>query len=125
MKAIIDLAPRSSVFATAAAQLAAGGESDFRLHFESARALFSELTPARIELLDTLRRQGACSVYALAKAAGRNYSNVHGDIAALENLGLVARDASENVTVPFESVEIRLCLADAVARPVSVSEGKY
>ena len=115
MKAIIDLAPRSSVFATAAAQLAAGGESDFRLHFESARALFSELTPARIELLDTLRRQGACSVYALAKAAGRNLSNVHGDIAALECLGLVARDASENVTVPFESVEIRLCLADAVA----------
>lgn len=40
---------------------------------------------------------------------------VHDDIAALESLGQVARDASENVTVPFESVEIRLCLADAAA----------
>lgn len=115
MKAIIDLAPRGSVFATAAEQLAEGVEPDFRLHFQSARALFSELTPARIELLDTLRRQGPCSIYALAKAAARNYSNVHGDIAALETLGLVARDAGDNVIVPFESVEIRLCLADAAA----------
>lgn len=40
---------------------------------------------------------------------------MHDDIAALESLGQVARDASENVTVPFESVEIRLCLADAAA----------
>jgi len=31
--------------------------------------LFSELTPARLELLDTLRRVGPCSVYALAKTA--------------------------------------------------------
>lgn len=58
MKAIIDLAPRGSVFATAAAQLDAaesGMQPDYRLHFESARALFAELTPSRIELLDTLR----------------------------------------------------------------------
>lgn len=115
MKAIIDLAPRGSVFATAEKQLAAGMEPDFRLHFESARALFSELTPARIELLDTLRQQGPCSVYALAKAAARNYSNVHGDVASLEALGLVARDANDCVTVPFESVEIRLRLADVAA----------
>lgn len=114
MKAIIDLSPRGSVFDTMAEQLAAtqnDSEADYRLHFESARALFSELTPARIELLDTLRRQGACSVYALAKAAGRNYSNVHGDIAALETLGLVARNGQDAVCVPFDSVEIRLDLA--------------
>ncbi len=115
MKAIIDLAPRGSVFDTAAAQLASGVEADYRLHFKSARALFSDLTPARIELLDTLRRQGACSVYALAKVASRNYSNVHGDITALESLGLVTRDSNDAVTVPFDSIEIRLCLADAAA----------
>lgn len=114
MKAIIDLAPRGAVFGTAAAQLAAaeaGGQADYRLHFESARALFSELTPARIELLDTLRRQGACSVYALAKAGGRNYSNVHADVAALEALGLVHRTDDGTVQVPFDAVEIRLDLA--------------
>ncbi|MBK7144118.1 MAG: transcriptional regulator [Xanthomonadales bacterium] len=111
MKAIIDLARRGNVFDTAAAQLGRSGEADYRLHFESARTLFSELTPARIELLETLRRRGVCSVYALAKAAERNYSNVHGDIAALEALGLVERDDAGTVRVPFDAVEIHLDLA--------------
>jgi predicted transcriptional regulator len=73
--------------------------------------LFAELTPARIELLGTLRRQGACSVYALAKAAARNYSNVHADVAALEALGLAQRTADGAVEVPFDAVEIHLDLA--------------
>lgn len=114
MKAIIDLAPRGSVFDTAAAQLAAaeaGEQADYRLHFESARALFSELTPARIDLLHTLRRRGACSVYALAKVARRNYSNVHADVMALSALGLVHRADDGSVQVPLDAVEIRLDLA--------------
>ncbi|NCT69072.1 MAG: transcriptional regulator [Rhodanobacteraceae bacterium] len=114
MKAIIDLAPRGAVFGTAAAQLAAaesGATADYHLHFESARALFAELTPARIELLDTLRRAGSCSVYALAKAAERNYSNVHADVGALVALGLVQRTEEGAVRVPFDAVEIRLDLA--------------
>ena len=56
MKAIIDLAKRGAGHETAMAQYAAaeqGIEPDYRLHFESARTLFAELTPARIELLDT------------------------------------------------------------------------
>jgi len=116
MKAIIDLAKRGTVFETAAAQYAAaenGSSTDFRLHFESARALFAELTPARIELLETLRQAGPCSVYALARTAQRNYSNVHADVAALEGLGLVQRDDNDAVLVPFEVVEIRLALHSA------------
>ena len=116
MKAIIDLARRGTIFETAAAQYAiaeAGGEIDYRLHFESARALFSELTPARIELLDTLKSIGPCSVYALARAAKRNYSNVHTDVAALVRLGLVKRDENDAVLVPFDVVEIRLALSSA------------
>lgn len=117
MKAIIDLAKRNTVFETAAAQYAQtrkrGASPDYRLHFESARALFAELTPARIELLDTLHGTGPCSVYALARAAQRNYSNVHTDIAALERLELVRRNANDAVFVPFDSVEIRLALSTA------------
>lgn len=108
MKAIIDLARRGTVFETAAQQLAADRASDYRLHFESARALFTQLTPARIELLDTLRHLGLCSVYALAKTAGRNYSNVHTDVAALEKLGLVERNQDDTIRLPFGTVEIRL-----------------
>ena len=114
MKAIIELGRRGSVFKAASQQLVAsrrGQALDYRLSFESARALFAELTPARLDLLDTLRRQGACSVYALAKAAERNYSNVHTDVSRLEELGLIERANDGSISVPFEAVEIRLALA--------------
>jgi predicted transcriptional regulator len=118
MKAIIEVSGRGSVFKAAAAQVSGarkGRAPDFHLSFESARSLFSELTPARLDLLDTLRRVGPCSVYALAKAAERNYSNVHTDVARLEELGLIERSESSEILVPYESVEIVLPLAKAVA----------
>jgi predicted transcriptional regulator len=114
MKAIIEIAKRGSIFAAAAEQMAAshrGITPDYRLSFESARSLFSELTPARLDLMDTLRRIGPSSVNALAKAADRNYSNIHTDVARLEELGLIARSDDGGVSVPFESVEILFPLA--------------
>lgn len=118
MKAIIEVASKGSVFETAATQEAAarkGRAPDFRLSFESARSLFAELTPARLDLLDTLRRVGPCSVYALAKAAQRNYSNVHTDVGRMEELGLIERTGDGEVMVPYESVEIVVPLARALA----------
>lgn len=114
MKAIIEVARKGSIFGAVAAQVAAarqGRAPDFRLSFESARALFSELTPARLDLLDSLRRVGACSVYALAKSADRNYSNVHTDVSRLEELGLIDRSEDGTISVPFDSVEILFPLA--------------
>jgi predicted transcriptional regulator len=114
MKAIVEVAKRGSAVRAARKQVAAarrGQSPDFHLSFESARTLFSELTPARVDLLDTLRRVGPCSVYALAKAAERNYSNVHSDIGRLEELGLVERTEAGEVSVPFEAVEILVPLA--------------
>ena len=69
------------------------------------------VTPARPDLLNTLRGMGPVSVYALAKAAGRNYSNVHADIARLVDLGLVERTDDDTVLVPFDTVEIHMALA--------------
>lgn len=111
MKAIIKLGKKGSVFDTARSQIGEGQEPDYHLSFESARTLFSLLTPARIDLLDTLRHSGPCSIYALAKEAKRNYSNVHADIAQLVELGLVERTDDETVFVPFEEIDIRLPLA--------------
>src|SRR6185295_2307001 len=114
MKAIIEVARRGSVFQSAAQQVAGarkGRAPDFRLSFESARSLFAELTPARLDLLDTLRRVGPCSVYALAKAADRNYSNVHTDISRLEELGLIERSEDAAISVPFDAIEILVPLA--------------
>ena len=116
MKAVIEIAPRGSVFRTARRQVKASEAgsrygADYHLSFESARALFSELTPSRIDLLEALRRCGPCSVYALAKEVGRNYSNIHTDIGKLEEHGLVRRTPEDAVFVPFEHVEIHLALA--------------
>jgi predicted transcriptional regulator len=116
MKAIIEVARRGSVFQSATQQVAGarkGRMPDFRLSFESARSLFSELTPARLDLLDTLRRVGPCSIYALAKAAERNYSNVHTDVSRLEELGLIERSEEGAVSVPYEAVEILVPLAQS------------
>jgi predicted transcriptional regulator len=71
---------------------------------KSARVLFSELTPARIDLLDTLRRMGPSSMYALAKVAERNYSNVHTDVVRLLELGLVERGEEGMVFVLFDAM---------------------
>ena len=114
MKAVIEVAKRGSAVRTARSQVASarkGKTPDFHLSFESARSLFAELTPARLELLDTLRKAGPCSVYALAKAAQRNYSNVHTDVGRLEELGLIERTEEDTIFVPYESVEILVPLA--------------
>lgn len=116
MKAIIEIGRPGSVFDMAAKQIAEsrqGYAPDFRLSFESARLLFAELTPARLDLLDTLRRAGPCSIYSLAKAAARNYSNVHADIARLVAIGLVEQGHDGSISVPFQSIEIRFTLAQA------------
>jgi len=93
--------------------IAAGGNEDFHPGFESARQLFAEITPARLDLLDTLRRNGPCSIHALAKAAARNYSNDHTDIARLIELGLVEKTDGEMIYVPFDDVEVHFRLAQA------------
>ena len=116
MKAIIEVARTGYAARTARQQLAAarqGRTPDYRLSFESARSLFAELTPARLDLLDTLRKTGPCSIYALAKAAERNYSNVHTDVTRLEELGLIERNDESAISVPYDAVEILLPLAQA------------
>jgi len=122
MRAIINVAPHKAFFETARVQLAAMrraeagepvDEADYVLHFETAGLLLSHLTGSRMELLDRLRRIGPCNVSQLAKSAGRNYSNVHRDVAALEELELVERNAAGQVLVPFDKVEIHLGLAQA------------
>ena len=65
---------------------------DFRerhLAFESWDALSKVLTGKRMALLHYVRRHEVASVRALAKALGRDYSNVHADVQALSGAGLI------------------------------------
>lgn len=118
-KAIIEIASNADMHSRAMATAHAlrsshATASDFHLGFENAAQVFAELTAERLRTLETLKRDGRQSVYALAKTLERNYSNVHGDIQRLIALGLVERDG-DGVHVPFDAVEIHLTLGAAQA----------
>lgn len=98
---LIDLGKRVD-----AGQLVA--EADYHLDFANAEQLLSELPPKRLETLRAVKGSGPTSIYAVAKRLGRNYSNVHSDVARLIELGLVEKDSSGRVTVPWDDVVVRV-----------------
>jgi predicted transcriptional regulator len=78
------------------------------LSLEDLPAVTKCLSPARWALVKSLRDGGACSVYELARRLGRNYKNVHGDVAALLEAGLVERTEEGTVGVPWDAVRAEL-----------------
>jgi|OpeIllAssembly_1097287.scaffolds.fasta_scaffold1511911_1 predicted transcriptional regulator len=91
------------------------GEADYYLSFASAAQLFSELTPARLVVLERLKGSGPQSINALARSLGRNYSNVYRDVHRLMAHDLVARNERGQVLVPWDEVSIQLTLGEAAA----------
>jgi predicted transcriptional regulator len=118
-KAIIQMQTQAQFFQAARRSAAAmqrrkgGADADLYLSYPSARELYGDLTPARLDLLHTLSTLGASSVKALTEAAGRNDSNVHADVARLGVLGLVEQTDAGAWRVPFDGVEIRVAMAQA------------
>lgn len=79
------------------------------LAFESWDALARVLTGKRIELLRYVHRHRVASIRALAKALGRDYSNVHADVQALTAAGLI--DATEHgIAADYEAIETRIAI---------------
>jgi predicted transcriptional regulator len=79
------------------------------LAFESWDALARILTGKRMELLRYVRRHDVTSVRALAKALGRDYSNVHADVQALTAAGLL--DASDGgVRADYDAIETKIAI---------------
>src|SRR3984893_12603370 len=79
------------------------------LAFESWDALARVLTTKRMELLRYVRRHNVTSVRSLAKALGRDYSNVHSDVQALTAAGLL--DASDgSVRADYDTIETRIAI---------------
>ncbi len=67
------------------------------------------LTGKRMELLHYVRRHQVGSVRALAKALGRDYSNVHADVQALTMAGLL--ETSDNgVQANYDVIETRIAI---------------
>ena len=79
------------------------------LAFQSWDALARVLTGKRMELLRHVRRHNVTSVRALAKALGRDYSNVHADVQALTAAGLL--DATEGgVRAEYDVIETKIAI---------------
>jgi predicted transcriptional regulator len=119
MKAIIEIVHAGDYAKSAldlARQVDAGveaPETDYRLGFHSSEQMFRALTPERLRALETLQRSGAMSIYALAKALRRNYSNVHRDVKALMEHDLIVKTEDDKVFVPFDEIELRLTFGPA------------
>lgn len=79
------------------------------LAFESWDALARVLTGKRMELLRYVRRHDVTSVRALAKALGRDYSNVHADVQALTAAGLLDA-ANGGVRADYDAIETKIAI---------------
>jgi predicted transcriptional regulator len=87
------------------------GESfrERHLAFESWDALARVLTGKRMELLRYVRRHKVNSVRALAKALGRDYSNVHADVQALTSAGLL--DSTDGgLEADYDAIETKIAI---------------
>jgi predicted transcriptional regulator len=79
------------------------------LAFESWDILARVLTGKRMELLRYVRRHKIASVRALAKALGRDYSNVHADVQALTTAGLL--EATEDgLRADYDAIETKIAI---------------
>lgn len=79
------------------------------LAFESWEALACVMTGKRMELLRYVRRHEVASVRALAKALGRDYSNVHADVQALSAAGLLDT-VDGGVRADYDVIETRITI---------------
>jgi predicted transcriptional regulator len=79
------------------------------LAFESWNTLVRVLTSKRMELLRYVRYHEVTSVRALAKALGRDYSNVHADVHALTQAGLLDASAG-GLRADYDAIETKIAL---------------
>jgi len=87
------------------AESGASNTVEVHLNFEDLETLVSVLTPKRLELLRTLRKEGPVSVRALSKLLGRDYKNVHVDTSDLEAIDLIQRTEDDLIVAPWDVID--------------------
>jgi predicted transcriptional regulator len=97
-------------FAAAFNRAQAGENSEERhVTFLSLEEMLAALSPKRLEMLRHLHREGAESVKALATALDRDYKRVYGDVAILENAGLIVREEGR-LSAPWDALTAEVSL---------------
>lgn len=97
--------------------LAAGKrvEPYFGVSFEQVGQMLAAFTPKRWELIAALRAAGPSTVADLARQLGRNYKNVHSDIAQLIEWMAVERGDDGRVHVPWSEIIVDMKLPRQLA----------
>lgn len=90
---------------------AAAGEQVGETHvtFLNIQTMLDTLSPRRLELLRHVRQHGAGNVRELANALGRDYKNVHHDVAVLEATGLLIREGRK-LSAPWDELQAHVSL---------------
>lgn len=83
--------------------------------FESPAALFRLLTPKRWELLERLQSEGPQGVRALARLLRRDVKRVHEDVQVLLRAGLIEKDETGKLLVPFAEIKADFALRGEAA----------
>jgi len=93
---------------------AAAGEKVFETNvtFLDVQTMLDTLSPRRLDLLRHVRQHGASNVRALALALGRDYKNVHQDVAILEATGLLLREGRK-LSAPWDELQAHVSLIAA------------
>lgn len=108
-----NLADMGKRFVSAWSRAAAGAAVDeMHVTFLDVQTMLDTLSPRRLELLRHVRQHGADNVRELAKALGRDYKNVHQDVATLEAAGLLLRDGRK-LTAPWDELQASVSLVPA------------
>jgi len=99
-------------FVSAWKRAEAGQEgSERHLTFATLQDAARVLSPKRLELLREIHRRPAASVRALADLVGRDYKNVHVDVQALADAGLIDRDDLGGITADYDAISVEMAIA--------------
>ena len=80
--------------------------------FLDKQSMFKTLSPRRLDLMRHVRQHGAGNVRALAFTLGRDYKNVHQDVAPLQSAGLLVRDGRKLIA-PWDELQANVSLMAA------------
>lgn len=108
MKALkINLAPKEAIIS----DILSGANADMSVYsFSTYDDLHRTLTPKRIAIVDAMAGKGPLSMREIARLVGRDFKGVHTDITALVSIGLIYRDESGKVVLPFDELHIDISL---------------
>jgi predicted transcriptional regulator len=100
-------------FTRAWRQARAGRKTAPRLAFGSIAELFSAVSEKRLELVRHVAGEEGLQIRPLARALRRDYKNVHTDVQALIELGLLEKNERGGLRAPFDEIVIRAGLRKA------------